>query len=196
LAGREAALTSEVAGTTRDVVEVRMEVQGQLVTLLDTAGIREAQDSVERLGVERARARAEAADLRVFLGEVPEGLEAMPGDLMVRGKADLAEEGGVGLAVSGLTGAGVSDLVEAIGARLFDLVAGAGDAVTERQAVALASAAGSLEEAASVLRVCPAEPEIVSALVRQAVQSLDEMVGRIGVEDILGEIFAQFCIGK
>ena len=196
LAGREAALTSEVAGTTRDVVEVRMEIDGQLVTLLDTAGIREAEDAVERLGVDRARARAEAADLRVFLDEVPGGVAARPGDLTVRGKVDLAGPGGAELAVSGLTGAGVGALVEAIGERLSDRVAGATLAMTERQARALHAAAGSLGEARYVLREGGAQPEIVSALVREAVRSLDEMVGQIGVEDILGEIFSQFCIGK
>lgn len=197
LAGREAALTSEVAGTTRDVVEVRMEVSGQLVTLLDTAGIREAEDVVEQLGVARARARAEAADLRVFLDQVPEGVQSMPGDLVVRGKSDLGGDGGgAELAVSGLTGAGISELVEAIGMRLSDRVSGAGLVLTKRQGAALGAGAASLERAAIVLREGAGEPEIVSALVREAVQALDEMVGRIGVEDILGEIFSQFCIGK
>jgi len=196
LAGREAALTSEVAGTTRDVVEVRMEIDGQLVTLLDTAGIREAQDAVERLGIDRARARAEAADLRVFLNSAPAGVAMMPGDLIVRGKADLSPGSGTGLTVSGVTGAGVGVLLEAIGAALSDRVAGASLAMTERQAGALRAAAASLAEAGSVLREHPAQPEVVSALVREAVQALDEMIGHIGVEDILGEIFAQFCIGK
>ena len=69
LAGRDAAITSDVAGTTRDVIEVRMDLLGLPVTILDTAGIRESDDVVEKLGVARARERALAADLRVFLAE-------------------------------------------------------------------------------------------------------------------------------
>ena len=196
LAGRDAALTSEVAGTTRDIVEVRMEVHGQLVTFLDTAGIREAEDAVERLGVERARRRAEAADLRVFLGDVPDGMTASSEDLLVQGKADLGLPEPGRLAVSGVTGEGIGDLVEAIGSRLAGRVSGDSLALTERQARALRAAAASLEQASGVIRSEGDAPEIASALVREAVRAVDEMVGRVGVEDILGEIFSQFCIGK
>ena len=106
LAGRDAALTSEIAGTTRDVIEVRMDLDGLPVTLLDLAGIREADDTVESLGVARARQRAERADLRVFLVEDPASAEApgvtrCPGDLTVLAKADLRDRGRA-LAVSGL----------------------------------------------------------------------------------------------
>jgi tRNA modification GTPase len=95
LAGRDVAITSEVAGTTRDVIEVRMDLRGLPVTLLDTAGLRATGDTVERIGVERARDRAAAADLRVVLVEgtgdaAALGLELGPEDLVVRAKADLA----------------------------------------------------------------------------------------------------------
>lgn len=91
LAGRDAALTSEIAGTTRDVIEVRMEIGGLLVLLLDTAGIREAEDVIEAAGVALARNRASAADLRVFLsedGKVPEGIAFQEGDILARAKCD------------------------------------------------------------------------------------------------------------
>ena len=94
LAGREAALTSEVAGTTRDVLEVRMEIDGLAVTLLDMAGLREASERIEALGVDRARKRAAAADLRIFLVEDAGdtsglGVDCVDGDLEVLAKADL-----------------------------------------------------------------------------------------------------------
>ncbi len=108
LAGRDAAITSEVAGTTRDVIEVRMELAGLPVTLLDTAGLRETDDTVEKIGVARALERAKAADLRVFLIESdskPE-FDPAPDDIVLTSKADLSgEKFG---AVSGKTGAGVA----------------------------------------------------------------------------------------
>ena len=197
LSGREAAITSEIAGTTRDIVEVRMEIAGQLVTLLDTAGIHDADDTVERLGIERARERAGMADLRVFLDEVPRGMEAQAGDLVVKGKCDLSDGmPAEGLAVSGLTGAGIDALVAEIGKALESRVLGAGLAITERQAAALERAAGALAEAADVLDEGPSRPELAAEMVRAALVGLEELVGRVGVEDILGDIFSEFCIGK
>jgi len=196
LAGREAALTSEIAGTTRDVVEVRMEIGGQLVTLLDTAGIREATDVIERLGVERARQRAEEADLRIFLDAVPKDMVSALGDLIVGGKADLQGSGAGGLAVSGATGQGVDRLLEAIRAELETRVSGAGVVINERQAAALARASVALAEAADVLEADPERTEVASDLIRSAMRAVEETVGRIGIEDVLGEVFAEFCIGK
>ena len=77
LAGREVALTSELAGTTRDVIEVRLDLDGLALTLLDTAGLRDAGERIEALGIERARRRAEAADLRVFLVDAPDEVAAL-----------------------------------------------------------------------------------------------------------------------
>ncbi|MEM0934624.1 MAG: tRNA uridine-5-carboxymethylaminomethyl(34) synthesis GTPase MnmE [Pseudomonadota bacterium] len=195
LAGRDAALTSEIAGTTRDVIEVRMEIAGQLVTLLDTAGIRATEAVVERAGVALALRRAQVADLRICLGAVPEGLKLFEGDLVLREKADL-DVSAKGFGVSGLTGQGVDRLLVAIGERLNDRVAGAGIAVTERQAQALLAGAEALEDVRNMLEAGPGQLEIVSALLWRAIQATDQIVGRIGVEDVLGEIFSQFCIGK
>ncbi len=120
LAGRDVALTSHVAGTTRDVIEVHMDLGGLPVTVLDTAGLREITGAVEAMGIALARRRAEQADLRVFLVEAPDevtglAVEQREGDLVVLAKADL-RRGGAGLAVSGLTGAGVGELIDRIGA--------------------------------------------------------------------------------
>jgi tRNA modification GTPase len=194
LAGREAAITSEIAGTTRDVLEVRMDLEGLPVTLLDTAGLREAEDPVEAIGIERARARAASADLRVHLHlpghpAPPEG----PDDLAARAKADLAW--GPGLAVSGRTGEGIDALVAEIARRLRDRTAGLGVGLRERHARAMAEAADLLDEAWALVDA-GAPVEIVAETLRRALRQLDALVGRVGVEDILGEIFSSFCIGK
>ena len=135
LAGRDVAITSEIAGTTRDVIEVRMDLDGLPVTLLDTAGLRVTEDVVEGLGV--ARARAETADLRIYLLSPGEVMDAAvgPDDIVVRGKADLTEE--TGLSVSGKTGAGVDALISQVSARLQDRVGNIGIAMRERHRTAM-----------------------------------------------------------
>ncbi len=197
LAGREAAITSDIAGTTRDVIEVRMEVDGLAVTFLDTAGLRETEDVLEQAGIDRALARAQGADLRVFLGDGPDlpGLTAQADDLVVIGKSDTIS-GFDGLAVSGLTGAGVTELLARIGGILQNRVASAGALVRERHRLAVTGALTALAEArAEVLRENQ-RVELAADHLRRAVRALDALVGRVDVDDLLGEIFASFCIGK
>jgi tRNA modification GTPase len=195
LAGREAAITSEVAGTTRDVIEVRMDLQGLPVTLLDTAGLRETDDRVESIGVDRARLRAEAADLRVFLVEDdgPE-LAPRPGDIILRAKADLA--GGSGRSVSGKTGQGVPELVELIVRELSGRAARASTATRERHRLAMGRALASLESARNEVSAGANRAEIAAEHVRGAARALESLIGRVDVEQLLDEIFASFCIGK
>jgi len=196
LAGRDAAITSEVAGTTRDVIEVRMDMGGLAVTLLDTAGLRESDDAVEAIGISRAIERAKAADLRVFLldGEGVPLLTPEGDDLLVRGKADLIS--GAGFAVSGLTGQGLDRLIARVTAVLADRSAGAGVMTRERHRVAAARAIGALESARKELESGLGRSELVAEMIRQGVRALDSLVGRVDVEDLLDEIFASFCIGK
>ncbi len=192
LAQREVALTSEVAGTTRDVIEVRMDLRGLPVTLLDTAGLRETADAVEAAGVARARARAGAADLRVILLDengVPEGVVPGPEDIVVRGKADLAGDG-----VSGLTGAGVDALLDRISAVLERRTAGVGAITRTRQRQAVEVAIRALESARN--RVREGVAELAAEELRRAIRAMAVLVGRVDVEMVLGEIFARFCIGK
>lgn len=199
LAGREAAITSAVAGTTRDVIEVRMDLGGLAVTLLDTAGLREALDEVEEIGVRRALARAETADLRVFLlddaEEVPM-VRPQPGDILVQGKADLNGEGGGLPRVSGLTGEGVSDLVRRVTEVLGERAASAGIATRARHRQAMERAIASMESARDELTHGPRRTEIAAEHLRRAIRALDALVGRVDVEDLLDDIFASFCIGK
>ena len=192
LAGREAAITSEVAGTTRDVIEVRMDLGGLAVTLLDTAGLRDTDDPVESIGVARALERAQAADLRVFLRDInglPDGLPPVGDDIVVQVKAD---DGG---GVSGKTGAGLADLVARITDILTKRAAGAATITRERHRLAVLSAIGSMESA-RVEIVTGERAELVAEQLRAAIRALDSLVGRVDVEQVLGEIFSSFCIGK
>lgn len=194
LAGREAAITSEIAGTTRDVIEVRMDLRGLPVTFLDTAGLRDTSDVVESLGIERARARAEAADLRVFLLQSAgddSGMAPGPEDLVLVGKSD----SGIG-DVSGLTGAGVDKMVDRIATVLEKRVSGIGVAVRERHLTALAHSLAHLDLVPVLLADGMDNADLAAEYLRRAITVLDVLVGRVDVEDLLDEIFSSFCIGK
>lgn len=195
LAGRQAAITSEHAGTTRDVIEVRMDLAGLPVTILDTAGLRETRDPVEAIGIARAIERARQADLRVFLlGEADLPLiQPEADDLLVWGKADAREVSGLG--VSGKTGEGIDRLVAEITRILAGRAAGAGTIIRERHRKALIDAERALDSARNQL-CAGAEAELAAEWLRRALRSLDSLIGRVDVEDFLGEIFASFCIGK
>lgn len=195
LAGREAAITSDIAGTTRDVIEVRMDLRGLPVTLLDTAGLRDTDDAVEGIGVRRAMDRASAADLRVFLvDEDGPLLSPLPGDITRRAKGDLADTKEP--AVSGKTGAGIDDLIDAIATELERRAQGAGTAIRERHRIAMETGLASLESARVGLDRGLGVQELIAEDIRTAIRSLEVLVGHIGVEDVLDQIFAQFCLGK
>lgn len=204
LAGREAAIVSSRAGTTRDVVEVRLVLAGVPVTLADTAGLREASDEIEQEGIRRAHRRAEEADLvlAVFASDAAPDAGTLAwvgaGALPLANKADLAPPpavigGTAALAVSARTGQGL----DALRSRLTEdatRLAGAGDAALltrPRHRAALAEAVGWLAEAEAA-----ALPELTAEALRAALRALGRLTGRIGVEDILDVVFRDFCIGK
>lgn len=197
LAGREAAITSEHAGTTRDVIEVRMDLKGLPVTILDTAGLRHSVDAVETIGIGRAIARARSADLRVFLldetGQT-QGLAPLPEDIVVSGKADLAPH--EGLAISGKTGEGVADLVSQITSTLEHRAARAVTATRQRHRQAMIGAECAIGEAQNQLSLGMDAAELAAEDLRRAIRALDSLVGRVDVEHVLDEIFARFCLGK
>ena len=195
LAGRDAAITSEIAGTTRDVIEVHMEIAGLPVTLLDTAGLRETDDPVEKIGVQRARQRAESADLRVFLVGPDEApmMEPKPGDLVRISKADLTS-GSTGISVK--TGQGIGALVEEIGDVLSSRTRDAGLITRERHRIAFREGTEALETAISRLDLGPAGYDITAEEVRFSIRRLEALIGRVDVESLLDEIFSTFCLGK
>lgn len=198
LAGRDAALTSDVPGTTRDVIEVRMDLGGLPVTILDTAGLRETDDKVESLGIARALMRARDCDLRVFLLDgsgIPDGIVPQKDDILIHGKADLGTSSTLP-AVSGLTGAGITDLMDVIAAELAKRMARAGTITRDRHRLALVRAIDALVAARSEVNNGPDRSELAAEHLRSAIRAVDLLVGRIGVELLLGEIFSSFCIGK
>lgn len=202
LAGRDVAIVSETAGTTRDVIEVRLNLSGYAVILADTAGLRAANDDVEAEGVRRAIARAEMADLVLLLQdgtrpdvplEVPENM--VNGAIKVWNKADLdwprPQEG---LEISLKTGVGLDALIEAITAAAKARLDRPGEApalTRARHRQALGKTADALCRATSADEV-----ELFAEDLRLAVRELGRVIGRVDVEDLLDVIFRDFCIGK
>jgi tRNA modification GTPase len=212
LARREVAIVSPHAGTTRDIIEVQLDLDGYPVTLIDTAGIRDAHDPVEQEGVRRARARAAEADLVLWLSD-PER-EARPdqrGSLVwkVRNKLDLAREipeapcaaGGrrmtrsdADFEISASRGDGVAELVNALIAFAQEHLGAEGALITrERHRQLLAAAEASLRR--SLVAIGQGE-ELAAEELRAAAYSLGRLLGRVDVEDVLDAIFREFCIGK
>ncbi|HUB94698.1 MAG TPA: tRNA uridine-5-carboxymethylaminomethyl(34) synthesis GTPase MnmE [Stellaceae bacterium] len=203
LAQRDVAITSAVAGTTRDVIEVALDLDGYPVQLWDTAGLRAGADLVEEEGVRRARARAQSADVKLVLydatraGEV-EGLRELLDEnaILIANKSDLLlpqAKAPQGLALSVRTGAGMERLLDRLGAAVADRFAGtAAPLVTRlrhRRALEECRAAlGRFAEAAL--------PELAAEDLRAAALALGRITGRTGVEDMLDRLFAEFCIGK
>ncbi|MCV2876011.1 tRNA uridine-5-carboxymethylaminomethyl(34) synthesis GTPase MnmE [Rhodobacteraceae bacterium XHP0102] len=197
ISGRDVAITSEVAGTTRDVIEVRMDVNGLPVTLLDTAGIRDSADEIEKVGVQRAIERAQQADLRVFLKstldeEPPFALSQDDISLLGKGDLHVAQDS----TISGKSGDGVDRLLAQIAEILSARAANVGTATHLRHRHAMEAACEALDQARSVLDQNPASAEIAAEYLRYAIRKLDSLIGRVDVEMVLGEIFSQFCLGK
>ncbi|MBO9501234.1 tRNA uridine-5-carboxymethylaminomethyl(34) synthesis GTPase MnmE [Brevundimonas sp. A19_0] len=208
LVSREAAIVTPIPGTTRDVLDATLTLGGYAVTLSDTAGLRESDDPVEAEGVRRARARAEAADLRLWVvapGDPVDGpaLDLVrSGDLRVCTKADLGRtdwpEGGVdiqSLVVSPTDGKGMDQLDGWLAERLAsDLSGGDFPALTRaRHRRRLQDVLASVHAAQGRLS---SAPELAGEDLRRAADALARITGEIGVEDVLGEVFSTFCIGK
>ena len=195
LVGRDAAITSNVSGTTRDVIEVKLDLRGLPVTILDTAGIRQSDDKVEEIGISRALERSSLSDLRIVLtedGEYPVGLKKRDTDIICIAKDDQGNRGGV----SGKTGAGIDRLKNNIWDILNDKAQYVGIATRERHKSSMVNAKKFLGNAVVSLRDGPEYYDITAEEIRAATSALDSLIGRIGVEDVLDEVFSSFCLGK
>ena len=195
LVGRDAAITSNISGTTRDVIEVKLDLRGLPVTILDTAGIRKSDDKVEEIGISRALARSSLSDLRIVLtedGEYPSGLKSRDTDIICIAKDDQGNRGGV----SGKTGAGIDRLKNNIWDILNDKAQYVGIATRERHKSSMVNAKEFLGNAVVSLRDGPEYYDITAEEIRAATSALDSLIGRIGVEDVLDEVFSSFCLGK
>lgn len=208
LARRDVAIVSSRAGTTRDVIEVHLDLGGYPVTLADTAGLREVDDEIEEEGVRRSRARAEAADLKIIMFDVcsqtdpePESLALLDDEaLPVLNKIDLRPsepvefwDGFVPVPISVATGEGISELLASLEARVAGLleISPAPALTRTRHRTAL------IECAEALARSLEADaPELTVEDLRLAARALGRITGRVDVEDILDVIFSDFCIGK
>jgi tRNA modification GTPase len=191
LAQREAAITSAVPGTTRDVIEAPTTLAGLPFLLTDTAGLRESADEVESIGVERARARLASADLVLWLGHPAESPDPER-TILVQSKCDLpAPPRESDIRVSALSGEGIQALVDLMADRARGLLPSEGEASANvRHREAIAAALGHLRHADAPDMLIAAEA------LRQARLELDTITGRAGVEDMLDTLFSRFCIGK
>ncbi len=213
LARRDAAIVSDIAGTTRDVIDVHLDLGGYPVIAADTAGLRQARDSIESEGVRRARERAGDADMKLAVFDATDldtahGLDALTlelidGDsLVVLNKCDLVNAplaplpdqiaGRPAYPLSAKTGAGFDDLLDALQNEAASRMAGAGAGLTRhRHRAALVSCRQALGRAAHA-----AEAELIGEDLRLASRELGRITGRVDVEDLLDLIFSEFCIGK
>ena len=211
LCGEDRAIVSERPGTTRDTVETFINLRGVPLRLIDTAGLRESTDDIERLGMERSRAALAAADLVLWVvdGSRPAAeAGAAPGHadhtnrLLVIHKSDLPRHddwsGSDGVPVSSLRRTGVEQLAERV--RQLALGSGAGigsqlPAINARHQACLGRGRSALTAAVEAMEQ-GIEPEFVAADLRAAMTAIGEVTGRIDADEVLGEIFGRFCIGK
>jgi tRNA modification GTPase len=199
LAQRDVAIVSDTPGTTRDLIEIDLDLAGLPVTLVDTAGLRESEDAVERIGVARARARAGEADLVLWLSEggataPPRNLEGEARILPVATKADAVACCKEALPVSARTGTGVEELCAQIAQRAMQALGDGHSAlvIRDRHRQAIAEASNGLCAALDAAKPL----ELVAEDIRIAARSLERITGAIDVEQILDTIFSRLCIGK
>ena len=211
LARREISIVSPQAGTTRDIIELHLDLDGYPVTVIDTAGIRDSLDIVEQEGVRRARTRAAEADLRLWLVDATapvvgdDGLRAwmdagQNGFWVVHNKLDDLVAPKIGLdrgwpchQISATTGAGIQELTAALAGYAAQFLDSEGAVITRaRHRQLLRQAAADLASAVDL----PEPVEIIAEHLRAAAHTLGQLVGRVDVEDVLGSIFSTFCIGK
>lgn len=188
---REAAITSDIAGTTRDLIEVPVAIGGLPFLLVDSAGLRDSDDRIETIGVARAEAAIAAADLVLWLGS-PSAAPGRDNVLLIHAKADLGVVEGQAFNLSALTGQGIPELLRRVVDDARALLPGPDEvAANARQRDALADALDHLDAAAEQHDLL-----LVAEELRQARVALDGVTGRAGVEYMLDALFGRFCIGK
>jgi tRNA modification GTPase len=207
LAVRDVAIVSETAGTTRDVIETHLDLEGMPVTLLDTAGVRESLDTIEAEGVRRALRAADEADLKILVLDSSKGLELRrvrdhvdSETIVLWNKVDLGRRAMAPIcdpsqefSVSVHTGEGVDQFLEGLTVKVRDMLGvGAAPLLTRsRHRTALAEVRESLDLAQSALL-----PELCAEDIRLSVRALGRITGSVDVEDLLDVVFRDFCIGK
>lgn len=198
LTRRDVAIVSPIAGTTRDVIEAHLDLGGIPVILTDTAGLRDTQDPVERIGVARARAALDIADLVLWLDETGAAIPVGRADMIIRTKSDLIDSDTVRfrseLSISTVTGEGIDRLIDEIRRRAAAMTEGADFLIAHaRQANEVNLALAAIRRA---LGFGSGRLELRAEELRMAVRSLDRLIGRIDYDEVLGAIFSRFCVGK
>ena len=201
LVGEEVSIVSEIPGTTRDVIEKKVNIGGHLVSIFDCAGLRETVDPIEKIGVERTEKRANSSDLRIFLKDTPgEGdptsIERKKNDIVLVSKIDIKNGFEGYLGISGKTGEGVIDLTELISRQVREYFEKCGSTCNNRHRNAMGKAIKSMEMAKENLKDIGINIEFVAEDIRQALLNLEDLLGKIDIEEVYGEIFSRFCIGK
>ena len=192
IAGEDRIIVSAIAGTTRDIVEVPLSVEGIPLLFADTAGLRDSDDAIEAIGIQRASAAIGRADILLWLGPTSEA-RVHPRMIQLHPKADIAGPAPTGsLAVSAVTGEGLDRLLERVASLARSLLPAEGAvALNRRQAEAVGDAHRALLEAAQ-----PGDPAIQAEAMRSARMAFDRCTGRTGIEGLLDELFSRFCLGK
>jgi tRNA modification GTPase len=195
LARRDVAIVSEIPGTTRDVIEVKLDLAGYAVVLADTAGFRDSAEPIELEGIRRARARAEAADLRLLVldAQCPGPANEFVADLVVLNKADLVPERDQrGLYISARTGKGLPELIKLLGEQA------AQGASTDAPLLTRARHRYAVQEVASCIGAALREtaPELAAEQLRRALHELGRITGAVDLDELLEVVFRDFCIGK
>jgi tRNA modification GTPase len=191
LVGREAAIVSDIAGTTRDRIEAPAAIGGTAFLFTDTAGLRsQTNDAIEAIGIDRAHAALDAADIVLWLGDAAD----MPrGDaVLIAAQCDRSDNDRPGLRLSALTGEGMNDLVATLQAHAAALLPGTGDyALHARQRQGVGQLHDHLTTASASDDVL-----VIAEDLRQARRAVDALTGQAGTEDMLDRLFSGFCIGK
>jgi tRNA modification GTPase len=200
LAGKEKAIVSEQAGTTRDIIELSIDLKGFRVNFYDTAGIHFTENTIEKIGIERALQKAATSHMRVFLLNPSDMVEDFnvviePTDLILGAKCDLQKHKEYS-GISSTTGDGVSDMLTKISNTIIKSNSYSSILVNERHKSIIERTLVFLSLVLKEINLTELRIEIVAENLRLAIVELDFLVGKINVEDVLGDIFSSFCIGK
>ena len=198
LAKRNVAITSRISGTTRDIIELRYNLDGIPIVFLDTAGIRKSKNKIEKIGISKSLKKANKSDLRVILSENIEevlslGLKKSSLDIVLRPKGDLK---GSEPSISGKTGKGIENLLQEIKERLYSKKISSSVINRTRHLERVNICINYINNIKELVSRDIIELELLANELRGIILNIDGLLGLIDTESMLGEIFSNFCIGK
>ena len=196
---RNVSLTSRIAGTTRDIIEAKVQINGVYVTFLDTAGLRDTKDKIEKKGISIIKKRLKTVALKIFLINKESDLKSIgvkvgPDDLILKAKADRGNNTKY-TGISGKTGLGVKDAIDLIGTKLPQFYVNSGVIATYRQQIKTNDLLSLLTDLTTDIK-SGLDVELLAEKARDGLKIVEELTGRIDTEEVLGIIFKSFCIGK